>query len=331
MPIVPPQSCGLMVSVQGRPTRGRVWMVCSTGYLSQLHPSPSIRPKAASHRWISGRSVIIGHSPGAGLLAGRSLLSPTARRNTEWLLRGHAQTKLGPLPVQEPRPSLLLGTVTIQRRDDIARRPSGWVSRFGPSTLPFSGLLYYNIYTNQGAGEAVRYTSPIASLVSTFWTSPTLASPGTWSFGVRAADVNGEEQNLDANVTIVLDASGNDITARPSPPVGLRAFPLPSGSARVEWFSPLARGASAPMGFHVYIGVGTGPDYAAPVATIPYGQGFFNTFVADLTGLASGVTYRLGVRAYNASGEESNTVSVTLAADAAGPGPVDLLISISII
>ena len=329
MPIVPPQSCGLMVSVQGRPTKGRVWMVCSTGYLSQLHPSSIIRTGAAGHRWIPGRSVITRQSPGEGLLTGRSLLRPTACRNTELLLRGNAQTKPGPVP--GPNLLLHLGTVTFQRRNDIARRPSGWVSRIGPSGIPFSGLLHYNIYSNLESGESVRYTSPIASLVSTLWTSPCLASPGVWSFGVRAADANGEEQNLDANVTIVLDASGNDITSRPSSPVGLRAFPLPSGSARVEWFSPLARGASAPMGFHVYIGIGTGPDYAAPVATIPYGQGFFNTFVANVTGLTSGVTYRIGVRAYNTSGEEPNTVSVAVVADAVGPGPVDLLISRAIV
>lgn len=275
--------------------------------------------------------MITGQSPGAGPVPARSLLSPTARRDTERQLRSQAQTKLGPLPGPEPKLPLFPGVIAVQRGDDIARRPSGWVSRFVPSAIPFSGILHYNIYRNSGTGDALEYTSPIASLISTSWTSPSLASPGSWSFGIRAADVNGEEQNLDAIATIVLDASGNDISARPSPPVGLRAFPLPNGSARVEWFSPMARGSSAPMGFHVYVGAGTGPNYSAPVATIPYGNGLFNTFVADLAGLADGVTYRVGVRAYNASGEEPNTASVTVVADSTGPGPVDLLISNAIV
>ena len=55
---------------------------------------------------------------------------------------------------------------------------------------------------------------------------PLYSYPGTWSFGVRAYDtVDGlEEQNVDCVVTIILNASGVDITSQPPAPMGLRAF-----------------------------------------------------------------------------------------------------------
>jgi hypothetical protein len=166
--------------------------------------------------------------------------------------------------------------------------------------------------------------------MATTWTTPDLVAPGTWRFGVRATDGNGEEQNLDCAVTIALDAAGNDITNRPAPPVGLRAFPLAGASVRVEWYYPPARGAGAPTGFHVYIGAGATPDYATPAAAVAYGAGVLNTFVADLSGLTDGMGYSIGVRAFNASGEEANTTTVSVTADATGPLPVSGLTAIVI-
>jgi hypothetical protein len=192
-------------------------------------------------------------------------------------------------------------------------------------------ILYYNIYVNSGDGDPVDYAVPIGAVTTTTWTTSGLAAPGIWSFGVRAADGNGEEENLDCAVTIVLDASGNDISGRPAPPVGLRAFPLAGGAVRVEWYSPPVRGGGAPAGFNVYLGPGANPDYATPAAAVAYGSGLFNTFVVDLSGLADGMVYSIGVRAFNASGEEANTTSVRVTADATGPRPVDLLIATAIV
>jgi len=197
--------------------------------------------------------------------------------------------------------------------------------------LAFDGNLHYNIYINTGTGDPVDYSSPVGALLATTWTSSGLTAPGTWGFGVRAADGRGEEQNLDCAVSIVLDAFGNDITNRPAPPVGLRAVPLAGASLRVEWYYPPTRGAKAPVGFNVYIGTGATPDYSTPTATVPYGVGIFNTFVADLSGLADGVTYAIGVRAFNASGEEANTRSLSITADGTGPGPVDSLSAAAIV
>lgn len=180
-------------------------------------------------------------------------------------------------------------------------------------------------------GDPVDYSSPSGGVLATTWTTPVLAAPGSWGFGVRAADVNGEEQNLDCAITIVLDAWGNDITGRPAPPAGLRAFPLEGGTIRVEWSYPPVRGAGAPAGFHVYIGPSGNPDYSTPAAEVAYGSGAFNAFLADLPGLTDGVSYVVGVRAFNASGEETNTATVRVTADATGPLSVDLLIATAIV
>ena len=60
-------------------------------------------------------------------------------------------------------------------------------------------------------------------------------------FGIRAFNSNGEEQNLDCAVTIVLDATGNDITNRPLPTDRTPGFAMPNGSIRVEWYSNTAK------------------------------------------------------------------------------------------
>ncbi len=193
------------------------------------------------------------------------------------------------------------------------------------------GGLAYHVYANSGAGDALNYMSAVATVDGTTWTSSVLAAPGTWSFGVRAFDANGEEQNLDCAVTIVLDAYGNDITNRPMSPIGLRAFATAGGSIRVEWFYPPTNGPRAPTGFNVYVGMGGTPVYSAPATTVSFNTGVFNTFVANLTSLVEGTTYSIGVRACNASGEEANTTSVSILADATGPAAVDSLTATAIV
>lgn len=193
------------------------------------------------------------------------------------------------------------------------------------------GGLAYHVYADTGAGDPINYATPIATASGTAWTSGTLAAPGTWSFGVRAFDGNGEEQNLDCSAVIVLDADANDITNRPMPPAGLRGFATPNASIRVEWYYPPTSGPKVPTGFHVYIGTGGTPDYSTPAATVAFNLGLFNTFVSNLSGPSDGETYAIGVRAFNASGEETNSVVVSVAADATGPAAVDSLVAAAIV
>ena len=216
----------------------------------------------------------------------------------------------------------------VQRAgEDRARRRAGWLLHWLP--IPLEGAVPlnetgYNIYSNAGSGP-INYNTPVATVYNFSWTSPPLAHPDTWRFGVRAFNNYGEEKNLDAAVTIILDAFGNDITLRPSPPVGLRALALAAGALRVEWGYPVVNRATVPTGFHVYIGTGGAPSYGSPTATVLFTAGIANTFVANLTGLVNGTSYQIGVRAYNAVAEEPNTAFVTVTADSAGPAPVDSL------
>ena len=191
----------------------------------------------------------------------------------------------------------------------------------------------YHVYGNAGSGPIDHGTliATVSGASTTFWTSPGLTAPGAWSFGVRAFNSNGEELNLDCAVTIMLDASGNDITNKPLPPSGVRAFATPGGGIRVEWYYPLTRGLTTPVGFSVYVGTGATPNYASPAATVLYSAGFFNMFVANIAGLNDGTTYTIGVRAYNSSGPEENTIAVSVTADAIGPAAVDSLFATAIV
>jgi hypothetical protein len=198
--------------------------------------------------------------------------------------------------------------------------------------LPFDSGNWYGVYGSPAADQPIPYGgSPLIQTQATSWTTALLSAPGAWSFGARAANNFGEEQNLDCAVTIVLDSLGNDVTNRPSPPVGLRAFATAAGGIRVEWYYPPTRGAKAPTGFRVYIGAGGTPNYSTAVATVPFDAAILNSFVANLSGLTDGTTYAIGVRAYNASGEEANTNTVSATADAAGPSAVTELTAIAVV
>jgi hypothetical protein len=76
-----------------------------------------------------------------------------------------------------------------------------------------------------------------------------------------------------------------------------------------------------PVGFNVYQGTGGWPSYGSPVATVAYSNGV-QFFTVKIPGLIDAVAYTFGVRAYNATGEETNTTMTTIIADSSGPAPV---------
>ena len=137
--------------------------------------------------------------------------------------------------------------------------------------------------------------------------------------------------------------SGNDITNQPVAPTGLRAFALAGGTIRVEWGYPATVPNKIPTGFHLYItsplplggplrptaviqrtnvdtrvfpgdggyvrwnpGDGGFGHYSVPGATVSYDRRVLELLYFDLSGLLSGTTYTIGVRAYNATAEECN-------------------------
>jgi hypothetical protein len=141
---------------------------------------------------------------------------------------------------------------------------------------------------------------------------------------VRARDtVSGlSEHNTDARVTVTVGPDGSDASDRPYAPEHARAFPGPGGTAVVEWADPHLDPARLPAGFHVYLGRGSVAWYA-PAARVPFQGGpRLAFFRCVLVGLLDGVTYKVGVRAFNASGEECNARSVSVVGRATGPAAV---------
>ena len=193
--------------------------------------------------------------------------------------------------------------------------------------------LQYHVYANTGAGDPINYASIVATTSSLTWTSVCSAYPGTWRFGVRAYNTSNtlEEENLDASVTIILDASGNDITNRPAAPFGLRAFATANGGIRVEWAYNTINPSPVPTGFHVYIATGGMRSYGSVAATVPFASAIAGTFVANLIGGTNGTIYTIGVRAYNATAEEPNTNTVNVTALSVGPTAVVSLSATAIV
>jgi hypothetical protein len=189
------------------------------------------------------------------------------------------------------------------------------------------GQLIYHIYRNSGQGDPVNYAIPVAAVMELTWTSAVLGAPGQFKLGVRAYNplTNLEEQNVDAVIELMLDAGWNDVTGVPLAPVGLRAFALVGGKIHVEWSCPVVDVTRQPIGYHVYLAVGSVPNYSQPVATVPWSSQRNGSFSADLSGLTVGASYAIGVRAYNGSGEESNTIVLSMTADGTPPAVVDSL------
>jgi hypothetical protein len=187
----------------------------------------------------------------------------------------------------------------------------------------------YNVYSNGGSGGPIDYTSPIATGLSALtWTSGILANSSDYSFAVRAHDsvTVYEEANVSAVVRVLIDASGNDITAIPNAPTRLSARATASGGAHLAWaYNPAGQGAS-PTGFKVWATIGGTVNYAAsPVLTVPYQIGT-RSYSADLTGLTGGTAYTIGLRAYNATGIETNTTQVApVTGKTTAPSDVDSL------
>ena len=269
-----------------------------------------------------------------------------------WLPRASTTGYIG-----VPGPFTLPAIPIARRRgDDRARWHAGWQLHWSPSPLfgPAIPVLGYHIYSNAGSGP-INYSTAIATVYGVTWTSTALAHPDTWMFGVRAFDGYGEEQNLDATVTLILNAAGQDITNQPKPPVAVRALATAGGGIRVEWSYNVVNPMPIPTGFHVYVGtvqtailwpvnpisrsgrhgkvgrsgsihwrgaLGGGMNYAVPAATVSFQSAIAGTFVANIPGLVNGVQYLVGVRAYNGVAEENNVNVVSVKANSVGPTAV---------
>jgi hypothetical protein len=188
---------------------------------------------------------------------------------------------------------------------------------------------HYHIYGNLGGGGPIDYSTVVATVATLSWSTPALAASSRWKYGLRSFDtVSGlEEKNVDAVVEIVLSGSQADVTNLPASPQHLTVTPTSGGGCRVEWSYP-AITSSRPTGFHVYVGTPT-PNYASVAATVAYTFGRL-TYRATLSGLSNGVVYQVGVRSYNATGEEANVATVEVTGKATPPSNVDSLTAVAV-
>jgi len=186
--------------------------------------------------------------------------------------------------------------------------------------------IQYHVYENDGAGGPIDYSTPVATVSGLSWLSGTLAAGSDTSWGVRAYDtVSGlEEANLTATARVRLDAGGNDVTAVPNAPRAITTRAGAAGTAIVEWVYVAAGESAAPTGFRVWLTAGGTVNYAvSPAATVSaVGNGPIRTYSTTLSGLTDGATYSIGVRAYNATGEEPNETKATVVGSTVPPSNV---------
>lgn len=183
--------------------------------------------------------------------------------------------------------------------------------------------VHYRIFANDGAGGPLDVTTPVATVTpgTTWVVSPAPAAGEDWTFLVRAYDtVTGlDDGNVEARVNISLDAGGTDLATAPAAIQGLGARAGADGSAIVSWAFPTNALGGAPTGFRVWATAGTSVNYgAAPTTTVAYVANQLH-YSVTLTGLTDGQAYAIGARAYNATAEESNTLSASIVADDSAP------------
>lgn len=178
-------------------------------------------------------------------------------------------------------------------------------------------MISYHLYKSNGLGGPVDSSSPVAT-TSGLTATLSVDIPSDTTFQVRAFDtVSGfTETNGDARVRVIVDDSGNDITNLPHAPWGLSAVPWGNGAVRVSW---MAGGSCS--GFQVYAGSGT-PSYATPLADLRFID-LVTPYSVVLSGLSG--TVAVGVRAFDATGQEANTNTVSVAVVTSGPSPIPSL------
>ena len=160
----------------------------------------------------------------------------------------------------------------------------------------------YNIYANDGRGGDVDCNTPIASTALQTYVIDQLDFPSDHTFAIRAFDTTSgiEEANTDARVRIVLDSSGNDVSAQPNPVFGLSATPTAGGTCWVAWgYDPTGQGGP-PSEFNVTLTAGPIASLSSPSATVAYLPGVAG-YGCTLSGLSSNSSYTIAVQAVGAS------------------------------
>jgi hypothetical protein len=192
--------------------------------------------------------------------------------------------------------------------------------------------IVYQIFSNNGAGGPIDYSTAIATVTGTSYTTGSLAASGDYRYAVRAMDTATglAEANTQAVVRIVLDASGNDIGPVPNAPLAVTARPTPGGGCLVTWSYFAAGEAASPTNFLVYLTAGTSPSLADPAATVAYRQGMAG-YSCQLSGLVDSTTYTVSVVSQgNGASTLSAAASATVVGDSSPPEDVDSLVAVAV-
>jgi len=172
--------------------------------------------------------------------------------------------------------------------------------------------IQYRIYSNHGGGGPVDYTAPLAATPGLSYVAGPLGVSTDTTFVVRAFDPSTgfEEANTGPGVRLLIGPDGADLSGLSNPPRDLRLTPVAGGGCRVGWSSPGSTTGGAPSGFFIYLAQGAVTNYAAPAAQVGYTPGVV-AYSCALAGPYAPSAYTAAVRAFNATGVESNTASVT--------------------
>jgi hypothetical protein len=129
---------------------------------------------------------------------------------------------------------------------------------------------------------------------------------------VRAYDtVTGlEEANTEAQVRIVIDADGADVTGRPNPPNAVGIATAQGGGCRVYWAYRLDPRYGTPEGFSVKLAPAGAAPGSALVGTVPYVSGQVS-YSWGFPGPFAFATYTAVVASYNATGTDGGTAAET--------------------
>src|SRR5262245_28474834 len=128
--------------------------------------------------------------------------------------------------------------------------------------------LGYAIYQGDANGGPVDFTTSVALITAAPWEykSPPLAPGEKRNYAIRTVDMTTGQTDLatDAQVSIVTDATGQDVAGRPAPVVQVEARLLIAtpGSIEVKWTRKPPVGSPIPTGAKVWMtAAGAATDY----------------------------------------------------------------------
>lgn len=185
----------------------------------------------------------------------------------------------------------------------------------------------YRIYSNNGSGGPVDFSTPLATTTALTYTVGPIGFSTDSTFVVRAYDpiAGFEEANTDARVRVAIGADGTDLSGLPNPPHALVLLPAINGGCRVSWAYAPAEGYGTPTGFSVFLSQNNTVDYSVPAATVAFSQRVIG-YSCLLPGPFVLSTYTVAVRSFNATGSESNTEAITGALGSPAPFAMDTVI-----